>query len=263
MEQDAVETSLVGGLSNVGKVLRVGDTVRRPWGPHSPAVHALLGHLEAVGFDGAPRFLGRDDRGRAVLSYVEGDVGIAPYPSWVADPDLLDSVAKLHRRFHDAVRGFRLPADTRWDTTLAGDPRLATLVGHNDLCIENVVVRDGLAVAFIDFDFAAPADALWDVAIALRHWVPVREVQDLEPARVDLDRIARFRRYCDVYGVDTVDRRRLVELLGRFLDQALVKVRERALAGQGGYRELWAAGYEGQNRRAHDWVASNEERLTR
>ena len=32
--------------------------------PSSPAVHALLRHLESVGFDGAPRLLGVDERGR-------------------------------------------------------------------------------------------------------------------------------------------------------------------------------------------------------
>jgi len=41
-------------------VVRIGDTVRRPVGPHSPLVHALLAHLESVGFEGAPRFLGID-----------------------------------------------------------------------------------------------------------------------------------------------------------------------------------------------------------
>ena len=55
---------LRGGYTNDGKVLRVGDTVRRPWRHTSRATAALLHHLEAAGFDGAPRFLGRDDEGR-------------------------------------------------------------------------------------------------------------------------------------------------------------------------------------------------------
>ena len=41
-------------------MVRVGDTVRRPAGPWTPAVDALLRHLEDVGFPGAPRALGRD-----------------------------------------------------------------------------------------------------------------------------------------------------------------------------------------------------------
>src|SRR6266498_211042 len=57
------EEVLAGG--NFNHVVRVGDTVRRvKTGAWTPAVHALLRHLERAGFDGAPRALGVDDRGR-------------------------------------------------------------------------------------------------------------------------------------------------------------------------------------------------------
>ena len=59
---------------------RVGDTVRRPWRQTSEATHALLEHREHIGFDGAPRFLGTDNRGREVLSYIPGTAVIPPYP---------------------------------------------------------------------------------------------------------------------------------------------------------------------------------------
>ena len=49
------EIPLHGG--NVSTVVRVGDTVRRNAGPWTPSVHALLRHLEYVGFTGAPRAL--------------------------------------------------------------------------------------------------------------------------------------------------------------------------------------------------------------
>jgi hypothetical protein len=55
-------------------VVRVGDTVRRPAGPWTPAVHALLDHLHQVGFEGAPRALGVDERGREILTFVPGVV---------------------------------------------------------------------------------------------------------------------------------------------------------------------------------------------
>ena len=41
----------------------VGDTVRRPVQPWTPAGHALLDHLAAVGFGYAPRVLGSDAQG--------------------------------------------------------------------------------------------------------------------------------------------------------------------------------------------------------
>ena len=48
-EADQAEIPLAGGDVTEG-VVRIGDTVRRPAGPHSPLVHALLRHLEAAGF---------------------------------------------------------------------------------------------------------------------------------------------------------------------------------------------------------------------
>ena len=53
---------LPGG--NVAPVYRVGDTVRRSTGPWTPVVHALLRHLERVGFEHAPRVLCVDGDGR-------------------------------------------------------------------------------------------------------------------------------------------------------------------------------------------------------
>ena len=69
------------------------------------------------------------------------------------------------------------PGTARTSTTSGSD----ALVCHNDLCVENVVVRDGRVVAFIDFDFAAPSDPLLDIAIAARHWVPMRDPLDIDP----------------------------------------------------------------------------------
>lgn len=57
------EHPLVGGMDPAARVVRLGDTVRRPAGPSSAAVRSLLLHLQDVGFDGAPRFLGVDDGG--------------------------------------------------------------------------------------------------------------------------------------------------------------------------------------------------------
>ncbi|MEV1000555.1 hypothetical protein [Nonomuraea sp. NPDC050202] len=58
------EQPLTGGR-HVGAV-RIGETVHRPANPWTPSVHAVLAHLEEVGFEGAPRVLGFDEQGRAV-----------------------------------------------------------------------------------------------------------------------------------------------------------------------------------------------------
>ena len=257
-EDDLDGTPLVGGLANAGKVVRIGATVRRPAGANRAAMHALLDHLESVGFDGAPRVLGIDERDRSVLTYVEGDVAVPPYPAWSASAELLVSVAELQRRYHDAVRRFVPPPDAAWTTALTpGAAPGGALVGHNDLCLENVVCQDGRAIAFIDFDFAAPVEPLWDVAIALRHWVPVKHPGDLDEARADVDQAARFGAYCDVYGVPERSRRHVVRLGLRFLDQAYGAMKARAEAGLPAYVEAWTNGYGGQNRRARSWLEAN------
>ena len=256
------ERPFAGGLANAGRVVRVGDTVRRPAGANQSAVHALLEHLERAGFDGAPRMLGVDEQGRSVFTYIEGDVAMPPYPSWSADAGLLTSGATLQRRYHDAVRGFVPPPDSAWTTALTpGPPPTGAIVGHNDLCLENVVCRDGRAVAFIDFDFAAPVEPLWDVAIALRHWVPLKDRVDAGDAHAGVDRVARFAAYCDAYDVPYASRARVVTFGLRFLDQAYAAMRARAEAGLPAYVNAWANGYGDQNRRAHAWLAAHAAEL--
>ena len=72
-----IEQPLSGGNTNSG-VVRIGATVRRGQTAASPAVHQLLRHLEAKGFDGSPRFLGIDAEGREILSFIAGTTGIRP-----------------------------------------------------------------------------------------------------------------------------------------------------------------------------------------
>ena len=124
-------------------------------------------------------FLGTDDKGHAVLSYIDGEVGIPPYPEWTTSEELLISVAALQRRLHDSASSFVVSDTAVWQRANLPEPGPGAIVCHNDLCIENVVTRHGQAVAFIDFDFAAPADPIVDIAIAARHWIPVRDPDDI------------------------------------------------------------------------------------
>ncbi len=251
------EMPLAGGMGSGGAVVRVGDTVRRPVRPWSATVAAFLRHLEAAGFEGAPRHLGHDERGREVLSFVTGDVGVPPFPGWVANEGILRGVARLQRRLHAAAASFVAPPDAAWDRPNLPDLGPGAIVCHNDLCVENVVVRDGRVVAFIDFDFAAPNDPLLDIAIAARHWVPVRDPVDLDPALRGIDQVQRFRAFCSEHGLDAERRAAVVEHLGSFLDRALVSMRTRAESGLPAYVAVWEAGYPDQNRRSRRWLDAN------
>ncbi|MFB9201101.1 aminoglycoside phosphotransferase family protein [Nonomuraea spiralis] len=129
------EIPLQGGDVTDG-VVRVGDTVRRPVGPATPAVHALLRHLESAGFGGAPRVVGTDGSGREILTYVPGRSGLVPASSTDA---FLADLAVLVREFHDATAGFSLSAGG-WEGG-SNDDRAPEIIGHCDLTPDNVVFR--------------------------------------------------------------------------------------------------------------------------
>jgi hypothetical protein len=118
------EELLIGG--NISAVSKVGGTVRRGTGPWTPAVHALLRHLERVGFDGAPRVLGMDEWGREILSYIPGEV---PDRAIVTE-EVLAEVGSL-LSYHEAARGFELPAGISWHHSEL--PGASTVVCHNDV----------------------------------------------------------------------------------------------------------------------------------
>ena len=204
----AEEVPLEGGVANRGLVVRVGDTVRRPQRVTGPATHALLRHLEDCGFDGAPRFLGVDEKGREVLSYLPGQAVTAPFPAWALSDDALRSVARLLRRYHEAVATLD-PRPHRWPASPPA-PYARSLVSHNDPNLDNVVFRDHRAVAFIDFDLASPGSAIWDVAAAARLWSPLRADGDISDTRRGRA-LPRFRTFVDSYGSEELDPERLVD----------------------------------------------------
>ncbi|WP_238569716.1 hypothetical protein [Thermobifida fusca] len=79
----------------VNQVVRVGAVVLRPTGPWTPAVHALLRHVAAAGFSGAPRVHGVDDQGREILDFVAGAVATDPVPAYARRDAALAAAGRL------------------------------------------------------------------------------------------------------------------------------------------------------------------------
>jgi hypothetical protein len=248
------EVPLRGGLTNAGLVTRVGDTVRRPLRPTSPATKALLDHLERVGFDAAPRYLGVDDGGREVLSFIPGEAAIVPYPNWALTDDALISVAQLLRRYHDAVASFD-PTGHRWPHPL---PRRFDrgIVSHNDPNLDNVIFQNGRAVALIDFDLAAPGSTGWDLACSARLWAPLREQRDT-PAQVRHRSLARLALFVDAYGASNDARDELVEAMAHAHDWCYAIVRRAVAAGHEAFGLNWLDGGKPRAERTRRWLATH------
>lgn len=252
------EEVLLGGTANRGRVVRVGDTVRRPRTAASHAVHAVLRHLEQVGFTGAPRLLGTDDRSREVLGYIEGDVPVAPYPAWALTDGTLAEVAGLLRSYHDAVAGFD-PRGYHWalrPVTGFGP----ALVSHNDPNLDNVVFRDGRAHALIDFDLASVGSRVWDVATAARLWAPLLADEDVHDARVGRG-LERFGLFVEAYGLPRADRRLVVEAVRHSHEAVYGMIRASALHGHAAFAEYWTGGGGDKAERTRRWYRANAARL--
>jgi hypothetical protein len=146
------------------RVFRRGDTVLRPAGPWTPAVHELLRHLEQAGFAGSPRVVGDgyDDQGREVLTFIEGTF-VHPH-AW--SDDAIWQAGRLLRALHDATAGFRPPPDAAWHPwpfrAAFGAP--GTVISHCDAGPWHFAVRDGLPFALIDWDTAGPTGRLDEIA---------------------------------------------------------------------------------------------------
>lgn len=181
-EEPLQEFPLQGGQLTPG-IMRVGDTVRRPPKSHAPFVHDLLLFLEHQGFRYAPRFLGMDEQGREILTYLEGQ----PMPdsgSHLSD-DLLVQAAQVIRSYHDVTAGSILAQGHE-------------IVAHNDLGPHNTIFYENRLVGFIDWDGAAPGTRLRDFANAVYSYVDVshwaNQTADLQAQRILL--------MCNAYGWD-------------------------------------------------------------
>ncbi|AGZ42561.1 type 11 methyltransferase [Actinoplanes friuliensis DSM 7358] len=221
------EVPLVGGF--VGAAVRVGDTVRKAPPPDPGFVRGLLTTFAGLGWAGAPRFLGTDEQGREVLSFVEGDV-----PSGPVSDEALAAVARLVREFHDLTGG---------------------VVCHHDLSPGNTVFRDGMPVAFIDWDLAGPGLPVQDLAHVCWQFVPLGPGADVaEAAR-------RVRVVADAYG--WVDLPLLVETVLWWQDRCWRGIAAGADDGVPAMVRLRDAGVVESVRAAYAWTLERRAELSR
>jgi hypothetical protein len=233
------EDVLAGG--SVSAVVRVGDTVRRP--AASPFVRRVLIYLSERGWAGAPRWLGVDERGRDVLSYLDGDVPwqLERQPAMRTDAALA-GIATLVRELHDLTAGTELAEG-------------GEVVCHNDLSPRNTVYRDLRPVAILDWDIAAPGRRVHDVAHVCWQFL------GLGPG-ADPDRAGRqVRLVADAYGLD--ERGELVDTVLWWQERCWRGIAAKAAAGDPAMVRLRDGGVVEAVRADQDWTARHRARLER
>lgn len=223
------------------QVVRHGDTVVRPAGPWTPAVHALLRHLERAGFAASPRVVGDgyDDQGREVVTYIEGTF-VHPH-AWTDDG--VWQVGRLLRDLHDATAGFQPPPDAVWHPWPFRSDAPGAVISHCDAGPWNIVARSGLPVAFIDWTVAGPTDRLDEVA-ATGWWNAQLHDDDIASARA-----AQLRYFLDGYRLPAAERDGLVTKMIEYAirDCAAEAITSQVTPGSTDPEPLWALAWRARS----------------
>ena len=249
-----------GGVTHV---VRVGDTVRRPVRPFTATIQSFLRHLWAQGIDFVPEPLGYDEQGREVLRFIPGDVPVEPLPGWATTETVLAELARLIRRLHDAAAGWAPPQDAVWGN-IPGVPAVelpalfesSELVSHQDYCPGNVVFRDGLPQAFIDFDLSRPTTRVADCVNALYWWVPLLHPLDRPPSLTAADAGHRARIFADAYGMSSEQRAQVLPVAVLRASNTHITMRAAAEVDPV-FKRWWDEGVKDRMPRAEAWLQAD------
>jgi len=267
IDVDDEEVLTRGGVTHV---VRVGNTVRRTVRPSTGTVHAYLAHLRSAGFDQAPEPLGYDEQGREVLSLVPGEVPDEPLPDWATTPEVLTALAKMIRRLHDASAGWDPGPDAVFYTPPGPRPPgvvsivfTPELIAHSDYAPTNVVFRDGLPAAFIDFDQCRRTTRVLDLVNALGYWAPFAPAQDRPAVLRDADVLLRTRLFADAYGMDMdMAQREQVVPMALARTRNAMQAQEAAARADLAWRNAWEGGLRDEFPRAIAWLTDNADVIT-
>lgn len=249
------EVTLAGGNSN--RVTRLGGTVRRDTGPHTPAVHALLRHLQRVGFAECPRLLGVEGS-REILSFIDGEAGTYPVQPAVRTTEALDTSVDLLRRFHDATEGLVLP-DGWVDHPVAGTT--SEVICHWDVAPYNIVYDGSRAVGLIDFDNAGPGRRIDDMAYFAYRFAPLCADASFRDGGWDssVDRLGRLSRILRHYPSD--DRALIPDLVVERLEGMKQWILERSAEGDPSVRVHIRENHVGIYAADQDFIRSNRDSI--
>lgn len=232
------EIPLQGGEST-DTVVRIGNTVRRSIGKNAQLVHALLQDLENANYRYAPRYLGMDEKGREILSYIEGDV-----PRGISfSMEQLIACAKMLRAFHDAASL----------SDLCGQEET---ICHSDFAPWNLIFHHSVPVGIIDFDDCRPGKRIEDVAYFL--WTFL----DLGNPEIDTaEQLKKMTALCESYQLDPTQN--LSEALLTQQERILVFRQAIVLNETNVEKRVFSAGAVKRIQDAIEWVKLNGEKINK
>lgn len=265
MEEQIV---LEGG--NLNKVIRMGQTVRRPQKSWSPSIHKVLAYLEQHGFFRAPKFYGIDEYNREILSFIPGETAVE-FPRvkpYMMKDEILFDVAGMLRTLHDITTTFKPDHNDQWMLSYPGTlPK--EVICHNDCAPYNVVFSEEKVNGIIDFDTACLGPRIWDIAYTLYTFVPLgRFVYDpscnslvdyLSEKHAD-ERRRRISGFFNAYGMNQPDD--VIEQVVFRLETLCNTLTEKAAGGDEAFMKMIEEGhlahYQDEirfiQRYGHEWI---------
>lgn len=208
--ESGTEEPLKGGRVTSG-VVRCGDTVRRPQCANADFVHKILLHLRKKGVELAPAFLGIDEKGREVISYLPGET--PDNIGWFQDETCIRA-AEIIRELHEALADF--PGAGAGET-----------VCHMDLSPCNFRFRDGVPYGVFDWDAARIGDPLDDLAYAVWLWLDMGN-PDTEASEISRRAVL----FLDAYGVERERRAGFKERILRQMERVAGSVNPNSEQGR-------------------------------
>jgi hypothetical protein len=247
------EEVLLGGLE-AGRVVKVGETVRRAAGPWTPTIQALLEHLQTKRFP-APCPHGLDAEGREVVSFLPGRASNWPWPPTLLATEGAAQVGALLRAYHVAVADFAPPSPALWRHG-AQAPRAGEIVLHGDFGPHNLIWSDSAPIGVIDWELARPGEAMEDAGFAVIRAAQLRPDEMTRPVGYDSppDRRARLAAFSRGFGASPSA---LVDAALRAQTAEIERISRLSAAGVEPWATFGRRGLEARARLELDWLFAN------